>query len=57
VGELHRGNSLFAEVEDKRQSMESKLRIMANKYAQAKKLLSIKVADNNKLKVYIFSLS
>jgi len=50
IGDIQRGNSLFAEVEDKRQGMEAKMTILKNKYAQAKRIIGTKNAEISKLK-------
>lgn len=48
-----RGNSLFAEVDDKRQAMTAELEMMKDKYESLKKSLSKANHDNSQLKVSI----
>lgn len=50
-----RGNSLFAEVDDKRQALTSELEMKKEKYETLKKLLSKANHDNNQLKVNLLS--
>lgn len=46
-----RGNSLFAEVDDKRQALTAELEIKREKYETLKKCLSKANHDNNQMKV------
>lgn len=46
-----RGNSLFAEVDDKRQALTTELEIKREKYETLKKCLSKANHDNNQMKV------
>jgi hypothetical protein len=46
-----RGNSLFAEVDDKRQALTTELEIKREKYETLKKYLSKANHENNQLKV------
>lgn len=46
-----RGNSLFAEVDDKRQALTTELEIKREKYEALKKCLSKANHENNQLKV------
>lgn len=48
-----RGNSLFAEVDDKRQALTAELEIKREKYESLKKCLSKANHDNNQLKVFV----
>lgn len=48
-----RGNSLFAEVDDKRQALTSELEIKREKYETLKKCLSKANHENSQLKVLI----
>ncbi|KAL1139088.1 hypothetical protein AAG570_009149 [Ranatra chinensis] len=50
IGNIQRGNSLFAEVDDKRLQVTEKLESMKNKYTQSKKKLALKDVENEKLK-------
>ncbi|CAH1390199.1 unnamed protein product [Nezara viridula] len=45
-----RGNSLFSEVDIKRQAIEKKMEILRNKYLQAKKILAVKNNEMERLK-------
>lgn len=46
-----RGNSLFAEVDDKRQALTAELEMKREKYESLKKCLSKANHDNNQMKV------
>lgn len=46
-----RGNSLFAEVDDKRQALTTELETIKEKYEALKKLLSKSNHSNNQMKV------
>lgn len=50
VEDLGRGNSLFSEVEDKRHNLEKKFALLHNKYLEAKRILSMKANELEKLK-------
>lgn len=52
-GHNKRGNSLFAEVDDKRQALTAELEIKREKYESLKKCLSKANHENNQLKVLI----
>jgi len=47
-----RGNSLFAEVDDKRQALTAELEIKREKYETLKKCLSKANHENNQMKVF-----
>lgn len=46
-----RGNSLFAEVDDKRQALTAELEMKREKYETLKKIVSKANHDNNQMKV------
>lgn len=48
---MGRGNSLFAEVEDKRQAVQQKISSLSSKYKEMKKDYSSKCSEISKLKV------
>lgn len=39
------GNSLFAEVEDRRRELLDKMKVLTSKYSEAKRLLNVKTAE------------
>ncbi|VVC26173.1 Hypothetical protein CINCED_3A001291 [Cinara cedri] len=51
-----RGNSLFAEVDDKRQSLTTELEVIKEQYESLKKCLSKANYDNNQMKMEIMKL-
>lgn len=51
------GNSLFAEVEDRRQVLMDKMKVITNKYNEAKRALNTKMAELNTLRAEKFKVN
>ncbi|XP_036142659.1 protein Spindly [Monomorium pharaonis] len=57
ASETCKGNSLFAEVEDRRQMLMDKMKVMTNKYNETKRALNVKIAELNTLRAEKFKVT